>query len=84
MSSTYATRAEIKMFGGIIKRISHDSATTGCKMHVSIFLPPQAAGEARLPVVYWLSGLTCTDENFLTKAGAQRVAAELGLVLVRP
>jgi len=49
-----------------------------------VYLPPQVAGGERRPVVYWLSGLTCTDENFTQKAGAQRVAAELGLVLVAP
>ena len=56
-------------------------------MTFSIFLPPQAEegdGANKLPVVYWLSGLTCTDENFVAKAGAQRYAAELGLVIVAP
>ena len=52
-------------------------------MNFSVYLPPQAS-RAQCPVVYWLSGLTCTDENFITKAGAQRVAAELGLILVCP
>ena len=53
-------------------------------MVFAIYLPPQAEPEAALPALYWLSGLTCTDENFMQKAGAQRVAAELGLVLVAP
>jgi S-formylglutathione hydrolase len=52
-------------------------------MRFGVFLPPQAQG-ARVPVLYWLSGLTCTEENFIVKAGAQRVAAELGLALVVP
>lgn len=52
-------------------------------MNFSIFLPPRAEGE-KVPVVYWLSGLTCTDENFVIKAGAQRYAAELGLAVVAP
>ena len=52
-------------------------------MTFSIFLPPQAA-VGSVPLVYWLSGLTCTDENFVTKAGAQRYAAELGLAVVAP
>lgn len=52
-------------------------------MNVSVFLPPTASGEI-VPVLYWLSGLTCTDENFLTKAGAQRKAAERGVALVMP
>jgi S-formylglutathione hydrolase len=52
-------------------------------MRFAVYLPPQAALR-RVPVLYWLSGLTCTEENFVTKAGAQRVAAELGLALVAP
>jgi S-formylglutathione hydrolase len=52
-------------------------------MRFGVFLPPQA-GKARVPVLYWLSGLTCTEENFIIKAGAQRAAAELGIALVVP
>jgi S-formylglutathione hydrolase len=76
-----------KCFGGRQLRYSHASTTLGCDMTFSIFLPPQAEegdGSKKLPVVYWLSGLTCTDENFVNKAGAQRYAAELGLVVVAP
>ena len=53
-------------------------------MHVSVFLPPQALAGVRVPALYWLSGLTCTDENMVQKAGAQRLAASLGLALVAP
>jgi S-formylglutathione hydrolase len=53
-------------------------------MSFSIYLPPQVAQGEKRPVLYWLSGLTCTDENFMQKAGAQRLAAELGLILVAP
>jgi S-formylglutathione hydrolase len=53
-------------------------------MRFAAFLPPQALGGARVPVLWFLSGLTCTEENFTVKAGAQRVAAELGLMLVAP
>jgi S-formylglutathione hydrolase len=53
-------------------------------MQFSVYLPPQAQAGQRVPVVYWLSGLTCTDQNFATKAGAQRVAAELGVAVVLP
>lgn len=73
-----------KSFGGWQKRFKHVSSTLNCDMHFSVYLPPQADQESALPVVYWLSGLTCTDENFVTKSGAQRIAAELGLVLVMP
>ncbi|BAK76190.1 S-formylglutathione hydrolase [Pseudogulbenkiania sp. NH8B] len=73
-----------KSFGGWHKRYAHHSSTLNCTMHFSIYLPPSANPEARVPVLYWLSGLTCTDENFMQKAGAQRVAAELGIALVAP
>src|SRR5690606_3503487 len=50
----------------------------------AIYLPPQASNAQKVPVLYWLSGLTCTDENFMHKAGAQRIAAELGMAIVAP
>lgn len=53
-------------------------------MQFSVFLPPQAVAGQQVPVAYWLSGLTCTDQNFATKAGAQRVAAEFGIAIVMP
>ena len=71
-----------KIFDGWNKRFSHDSTTTRCTMTFSIYLPPQVDSGAKVPVLYWLSGLTCTDENFMQKAGAQRIAAELGIALV--
>ena len=52
-------------------------------MRFGVFIPPQAK-TTRVPVLYWLSGLTCTDENFMHKAGAMRMAAELGLIIVAP
>lgn len=73
-----------KSFGGWHHRYRHHSATLKCDMVFAVYLPPQAEEDARLPVLYWLSGLTCSDENFMQKAGAQRLAAELGLVLVAP
>jgi S-formylglutathione hydrolase len=73
-----------KCFGGWHKRYRHRSAVLGCDMVFGIFLPPQAELGEPLPVLYWLSGLTCTDENFMQKAGAQRVAAEIGVVIVAP
>ena len=69
------------MFGGEQRRYKHRSETLSCDMHFSIYLPPQVS-EGRVPVLYWLSGLTGTDENFVIKAGAQRVASELGLAIV--
>ena len=72
-----------RSFGGEQRTYVHDSRETGCPMRVAVFLPP-AFGQGRIPVLYWLSGLTCTEENFVVKAGAQRVAAELGLAIVVP
>lgn len=74
---------EQRCFSGRQLRYQHDSAVLNCRMQFSVFLPPQAA-TSKVPVLYWLSGLTCTDENFSTKAGAQRMAAELGIALVMP
>ncbi len=70
-------------FGGWQDVYRHDAAALGCAMSVAVYLPPQARTQ-RLPVLYWLSGLTCTEQNFITKAGAQRYAAERGLILVAP
>lgn len=71
-------------FGGEQRRYKHSSTTLCCDMNFSVYLPPQSKKDSPLPVLFWLSGLTCTDENFITKAGAQRVAAELGLIIVTP
>ena len=73
-----------KSFGGWHKRYRHRSSSLNCDMVFAVYLPPHAEQGARLPVLYWLSGLTCTDENFMQKAGAQRLAAELGLIIVAP
>ncbi len=72
-----------RCFGGRQLRVAHRARALACDMHFSIYLPPQAEQE-RVPVMYWLSGLTCTDENFVTKAGAQRYAAEQGVAIVAP
>ncbi len=72
-------------FGGWQDVYRHESSVLGCTMHFAVYLPPQASEPvAKLPVLYWLSGLTCTEQNFITKAGAQRYAAEHGVVLVAP
>jgi S-formylglutathione hydrolase len=75
---------ENRCFGGWLKQLSHLSEKLNCSMRFSIYLPPNASEQHKVPVVYWLSGLTCTDENFMQKAGAQRVAADLGIALVAP
>jgi S-formylglutathione hydrolase len=81
--STLTVVQEQKCFGGRQIRYQHASAVLNCEMKFSVFLPPQAATQ-NVPALYWLSGLTCSDENFSTKAGAQRVAAELGIALIIP
>ena len=70
-------------FGGWQDVYEHASSTLDCTMRFAIYLPPQAE-QAPVPVLYWLSGLTCNEQNFITKAGAQRYAAEHGIVIVAP
>jgi len=72
-----------RSFGGQQLRYKHRSAVLDCEMSFSIYLPPQAE-TGLVPVLYWLSGLTCTDENFVQKAGAQQYAAEHGIAIVCP
>ena len=76
-------RSSSDCFGGRISFYSHSSDATGTEMRFSVFEPPGAAG-GRLPTLYFLAGLTCTEETFMIKAGAQRLAAEHGLLLVAP
>ncbi|MCK6454739.1 MAG: S-formylglutathione hydrolase [Alphaproteobacteria bacterium] len=77
------TVARNRCFGGTQLVCRHASAETGTPMRFAAFLPPQAE-RGPVPVVWFLSGLTCTEENFTQKAGAQRIAAELGLMLIAP
>jgi S-formylglutathione hydrolase len=70
-------------FGGWQDVYRHASKALGCAMDFAVYLPPQAQ-DGPVPVLYWLSGLTCTEQNFITKAGAQRYAAEHGIALVVP
>ncbi len=71
-----------KVFGGWHKQYQHWSKALDCEMRFAIFLPPQASHDNPVPVLYWLSGLSCTDENFMQKAGAMKTAAQLGIALV--
>lgn len=75
--------SEHRCFGGTQRFYSHESRECRSEMRFSVYLPPQAA-QRPVPVLYYLAGLTCTEETFMIKAGAQRVAAELGLMLVAP
>ncbi|GMP97549.1 hypothetical protein CsSME_00045764 [Camellia sinensis var. sinensis] len=72
-----------KMYGGYNKRYKHYSPTLGCSMNFHIYFPPPS-NSPKFPVLYWLSGLTCTDENFIAKSGAQRIASSEGIALVAP
>ncbi|KHT51305.1 S-formylglutathione hydrolase [Vibrio sinaloensis] len=76
--------SQAKVFGGWHKQYTHTSIRLNCDMRFAIFLPPNASKAQPAPVLYWLSGLTCTDENFMQKAGAFRKAAELGVAIVAP
>ena len=73
----------VKESGGYLNRYVHDSTVCQCEMTFSVYLPPQAESE-KVPALYWLSGLTCTDDNARTKAGAQRFAAQHGIAIVFP
>jgi S-formylglutathione hydrolase len=79
--------SEVKVSGGRLLRIEHESAACNGTMTFAIFLPPQVLQGSKInkvPALYWLSGLTCNDENFSQKAGAFAVAAELGMAIIMP
>jgi S-formylglutathione hydrolase len=76
--------SEQKCFEGLQGNYSHASAACGVDMRFAVYQPPQALAGETVPAVTYLSGLTCTEENFVVKAGAQRAAAELGLILIAP
>lgn len=73
--------SEHACFGGVQRFYSHASSAIGLPMRFAVFLPP---GHGQLPALFYLAGLTCTEETFMIKAGAQRVAAELGMILIAP
>ncbi len=78
---TFETTKTHIVHGGTLRYLKHDSTTTGTPMTLSVFTP---AGEGPFPVLIWLSGLTCTENNFTTKAGAYQAAAEHGVIVVAP
>ena len=83
MSPSLELRSQSQCFGGTVGFYTHDSVTCNGPMRFAIYLPPQAKSQP-VPVLYWLSGLTCSEENFIVKAGAQRLAAEYGIAIVAP
>ena len=82
-TSPFETLSEHACFGGVQRFYRHASSTIGLPMRFSVFLPAQAA-EGRVPALIYLAGLTCNEETFMTKAGAQRYAAQHGLALIAP
>ncbi|KAH0513402.1 S-formylglutathione hydrolase [Microtus ochrogaster] len=72
-----------RCFRGLQKVFEHDSVELKCKMRLAVYLPPRTES-AKCPVLYWLSGLTCTEQNFITKSGFQQAASEHGLVVIAP
>lgn len=76
--------SENKVAGGFHQQYQHQSNVLSCQMRFAVFMPPQASAQHKVPVLYWLSGLTCSDENFMQKAGAFKKAAELGIAIVAP
>jgi S-formylglutathione hydrolase len=80
---SFETVSQARCFGGTQFVYRHVSHETNTPMRLAVFVPPQAK-TSKVPVVWFLSGLTCTEENFTVKAGAQRVASELGLILIAP
>jgi S-formylglutathione hydrolase len=76
--------SEHACFGGVQRFYRHDSDAIGLSMRFAVYLPPQAATNERVPALMYLAGLTCTEETFMIKAGAQRIAAQLGLALIAP
>lgn len=85
-SNAYEIVSSNRTFGGIHCRLKHAATTTNCDMIIGVYLPPSVLTDDhyQAPALYWLSGLTCTDQNFLQKAGAMQKASELGLVLICP
>lgn len=85
-SADYEIVSSNRSFGGVHCRIKHKAQTTSCEMIIGVYLPPSVLTDDKsaAPALYWLSGLTCTDQNFLQKAGAMQKASELGLVLICP
>ena len=83
MTNSLETVSEHRCFGGRQLFLKHQSDSIGLPMRFSVFVPAQA-GQGKVPVLTYLAGLTCTEETFMTKAGAQRLAAQLGIMLVAP
>jgi S-formylglutathione hydrolase len=76
-------KSSVRLFGGVLQRMTHLSSVCKCEMTFAVYMPPKSDSQP-VPVLYWLSGLTCTDENFSQKSGFARAAAARGVALVMP
>ena len=83
MSNSLQLKSAYRCFDGKVVYYSHQSSQCNCEISFAVYLPPQAESKS-IPILYYLSGLTCTEENFITKAGAQQFAAASGIMLVVP
>lgn len=81
---TFKTTATLASFGGKLLKLTHEASTTSCTMALNLFLPPQASASHKVPVLFYLSGLTCTGDNCAEKGFAQHKASEKGLAVVYP
>ncbi|MCW5663865.1 MAG: S-formylglutathione hydrolase [Piscinibacter sp.] len=80
---TFDTLEESRCFGGTVRLLQHQSSEIGLPMKCSVYLPP-AAAQGKVPALIWLAGLTCNEQTFMIKAGAQRIASQLGVALIAP
>lgn len=78
---TFTTLSEARCFNGTQRVLQHDAVTLNSTMRLGVYQPD---GDGPFPALFWLSGLTCTEENFISKAGAQRMASDLGVILIAP
>ena len=80
----FKTIGSIASFGGKLLKLSHEATTTSCTMALNLYLPPQALASTKVPVLFYLSGLTCTGDNCAEKGFAQHKASEKGIAVVYP
>lgn len=81
---SFTTKATISSFGGKLLKLTHSSKTTGTDMAVNLYLPPQASSSKKVPVIYYLAGLTCTGDNGAEKGFFQSMASKKGIAIVYP
>ena len=81
---SFKTSATIASFGGKLLKLTHDASTTGCEMALNLYLPPQAKATHKVPVIYYLAGLTCTGDNGAEKGFFQYGASQNGIAVVFP